>query len=205
MKAAKIVWFCVASGALLSTLALTQMVDLHGWQGKGLDAGIIFSLMFGAFVGLVCSPLAAACLLHKHLHHAESLVLAITTPCVVIAARAAPGLGGLTVRGLGELVLASAGAASIATALAWWVLPRIWDEPGLCGRCGYDLRGSWESGRCPECGTSFLQDVDGAGGEAGRRKWRWGVWTLASTRPVSVLAVVVAVAVAAALYGEGSR
>jgi len=24
---------------------------------------------------------------------------------------------------------------------------------GLCGRCKYDMRGSIESGRCPECGT----------------------------------------------------
>ena len=26
---------------------------------------------------------------------------------------------------------------------------------GLCLRCGYDLRGSLEAGRCPECGTGF--------------------------------------------------
>lgn len=25
----------------------------------------------------------------------------------------------------------------------------------LCGRCGYDVRGSREFGRCPECGTAF--------------------------------------------------
>ena len=25
-------------------------------------------------------------------------------------------------------------------------------ETGLCQGCGYDLRASWQSGRCPECG-----------------------------------------------------
>ncbi len=28
---------------------------------------------------------------------------------------------------------------------------------GLCVRCGYDLRGSKESGRCPECGTAISE------------------------------------------------
>ena len=28
-----------------------------------------------------------------------------------------------------------------------------WRRTGLCLRCGYDLRGSTDSGRCPECGT----------------------------------------------------
>lgn len=30
-----------------------------------------------------------------------------------------------------------------------------WPEPqtGLCERCGYDLRASYQFGRCPECGT----------------------------------------------------
>ena len=27
--------------------------------------------------------------------------------------------------------------------------------PGACRSCGYDLRGSQESGRCPECGQTF--------------------------------------------------
>jgi hypothetical protein len=30
-------------------------------------------------------------------------------------------------------------------------------ERGLCAQCGYDLRGSKDSGRCPECGTGFVK------------------------------------------------
>lgn len=32
-------------------------------------------------------------------------------------------------------------------------------DPTRCVHCGYDLRGSLESGRCPECGERFLAGV----------------------------------------------
>lgn len=31
------------------------------------------------------------------------------------------------------------------------------DREGLCEKCGYDLRASYEFGRCPECGTPCLK------------------------------------------------
>ena len=36
-----------------------------------------------------------------------------------------------------------------------WLRRRHRRKHGLCLRCGYDLRGSLEAGRCPECGTGF--------------------------------------------------
>jgi hypothetical protein len=35
---------------------------------------------------------------------------------------------------------------------------------GLCDACGYDLRGSADAGRCPECGMEFVDDRGRAGG-----------------------------------------
>jgi hypothetical protein len=35
---------------------------------------------------------------------------------------------------------------------------------GLCESCGYDLRGSADAGRCPECGSGFTDDQGRASG-----------------------------------------
>ena len=48
--------------------------------------------------------------------------------------------------------------------LQWyWIVGRITrrrePEPHKCTGCGYDLRGSLESGRCPECGSVFDADA----------------------------------------------
>ncbi len=46
--------------------------------------------------------------------------------------------------------------------LVYLVLPRSLDNQmkGLCERCGYDLRASYEFGRCPECGTPCVPPPD---------------------------------------------
>ncbi len=45
----------------------------------------------------------------------------------------------------------------------YWIVGRITrqnePEPHKCAGCGYDLRGSLESGRCPECGSAFDADA----------------------------------------------
>ncbi len=45
----------------------------------------------------------------------------------------------------------------------YWIAGRITrqrePEPHKCAGCGYDLRGSLESGRCPECGSVFDADA----------------------------------------------
>jgi len=38
--------------------------------------------------------------------------------------------------------------------IQWWWVGKEYPE-GHCRKCGYDLRASYEFGRCPECGTPF--------------------------------------------------
>ena len=40
-----------------------------------------------------------------------------------------------------------------------WITRQNDPEPHECAGCGYDLRGSLESGRCPECGSAFTADA----------------------------------------------
>lgn len=84
----------------------------------------------------------------------------------VVMERASPS-GGLVGRGMGSdphwhlgLVIVGAAVASgvlgvgliVAGAVGRAILPPF--EEGVCGCCGYDLRGQIER-RCPECGMAF--------------------------------------------------
>lgn len=42
----------------------------------------------------------------------------------------------------------------ILSAVLWWLLPVVYESPGVCRRCGYDLTGN-VSGQCPECGQAI--------------------------------------------------
>ncbi len=64
-----------------------------------------------------------------------------------------------------EYVVAPAVIIGFLGGLQWyWIVGWITrqKEPKLheCTGCGYDLRGSLESGCCPECGSAFDADAD---------------------------------------------
>jgi hypothetical protein len=57
------------------------------------------------------------------------------------------------------------------------LMPRIYDRPGLCRRCGYDIRASFEMGRCPECGRPFAEPLSrNDKTPAGWKKTIWMIW-----------------------------
>lgn len=62
-------------------------------------------------------------------------------------AETGPTSGGIGTPGAGVVVEGSEAPASRA-------VDGVIDRTLLCGTCGYDLKGLWSSGVCPECGTS---------------------------------------------------
>lgn len=108
----------------------------------------IFSFGFGCFVGTLCSPIPASILRHRPFFPACCVTLGVAAPLVMIVAMVSPTLS--------RLMFLSGTTFCLAALAARLALPRIWLDEGLCWRCGYDLRGSQEVGRCPECATPIL-------------------------------------------------
>lgn len=196
-KAARIAGFCVISGALLAQFA--QGIDRPPIDPMMSMCAIPFAAVLGAFIGGCCSPLVIPLLLHKRLPDAEAIVLVIATPMVAGIVWIAPDLD--------AIMLWSGAAFLFAAGVAFLKLPRVWETPGLCHRCGYDLRASLEFGRCPECGTEFVCMAGTAyypakpapHGRLGR------VLAFMRRCPVSCLAVVTVVCIALAGYDELRR
>lgn len=74
---------------------------------------------------------------------AALLALIIATPCVVLLDRF-----------LNDAVILGA-ASPLSTGFIMRFCAK--KKPGLCTHCGYDLRGSLDIGRCPECGLALSQ------------------------------------------------
>jgi hypothetical protein len=87
------------------------------------------------------------------------------TSLVVVALTLALGLAVPTSYGVMLLVALSAvGFCGVCT-LAALLTPKVITDSTRCRVCAYDLRGSLEVGRCPECGRPF----DAAAVLAGQR------------------------------------
>ncbi len=69
------------------------------------------------------------------------LAVTLSVPVVVVADEQVPDAALL------------AAASLVSTMLVMLLTAKR--RPGLCIRCGYDLRSSLNSGRCPECGLSL--------------------------------------------------
>jgi len=148
---------------------------------------ITLSFGLGAIVGLICSPVAVLLLRLREFRPACWIVVGITSPAVCVLAMLTPMLS--------VLMFVSGIAFCCAVATAWLVLPRVWDGEGVCWRCGYDLRGSIEAGRCPECATPFH---DGAPDHVSGRRSRL------MSHPIAALSIVLSLSFAGAILA-GAR
>lgn len=136
------VWYA-RLGAALGVLAYTVGMPL---QGIPFPVGVVLAGVFGSAVGLISSIIVRALFSRRDVLFAEAPLVWTTAIAVAVIAYIS-----------GDCVFvmmgASAAALFVIAAVIAFTCPRIWSQPGFCWRCGFDLRGSPESGRCPECGT----------------------------------------------------
>lgn len=147
MKSLGIASFCIFSGAISGGLAALVLVPV---DVAGEPFGTLFlSVMFGAVVGLLCMPFTVLSLNWRDTRGALLPILAILAPVVFVLSVA------LNPNWLFTIMTASGGTFVVAAFAVSRFLPRVYMKPGGCERCGYDLRGSLDAARCPECGTPF--------------------------------------------------
>ncbi len=126
------------TAVIIHTAAVAATALLLCWNWSDLDPPIILWLFFF----LVDFPLGWVFVLLLHLADLLHLMLHPFIFWVVL-----PGI-----------------SFGVFGGLQWyWIVGRITrrrePEPHKCAGCGYDLRGSLESGRCPECGSAFDADA----------------------------------------------
>jgi hypothetical protein len=109
-------------------------------------------IVVGAIVGALCSPLVGWALWHRDFTQARPIVLWSTAALVIATAWIMPRNDAPTT------ILVAGGFLAVTSLAARRALPKVWESPGLCRFCGYDIRASVEFNRCPECGRGLKYD-----------------------------------------------
>lgn len=143
--------FCVWAGACFGVLAASLLVPID-MAGRPLWT-IALSCVFGGAVGLFSIPFVLAALYRRDPRGSHLPIVAMTAPVVCLLSMLLPPFWFpviMAASGLGFVIAAFVVSRS---------LPRLLSVAGGCQRCGYDLRGSVEAARCPECGAPFDRDT----------------------------------------------
>lgn len=142
----RLIVFSIAAGLTLGSLAYAIMLPFYDFLGL---RGLLLAAAFGLVIGLCCSPFVVLLLWTRNVPATRPLVL---WPVALLTAIVAYFMDENAIFALMPLAAAAFIAACI---LARLIIPRTWNIPRRCRFCAYDLRGSLEFGRCPECGHSF--------------------------------------------------
>ena len=145
----RIVGFSVWSGAVVGALALVVARPYFFGTGRALLVASVVAWVCGGLVGVCCSPLVLLLLRNRNLMAARPIVLWPTAFVAAVLADVWRDDRVFELLGVAPVLFVA------AAFVAWRTLPCIRSVPGMCRFCGYDLRGSVEFGRCPECGRSF--------------------------------------------------
>ena len=158
--------FCLLSGAAFGVVSAVTLC-LHAGMANEAIVSIPVSALFGMFVGALCAPIVASLFRKRAPSPLFGWMLLIVGAAVIALSFLGPNPGKRYLDGpldLPTLMFCSA-IVFVATALILSrIFPKLEDDPTSCTSCGYDLRGSVESARCPECGEPFdPADLDGQG------------------------------------------
>lgn len=145
-----IVGFCAGSGAIFGALAMLTSTRLYMMVGL---RGLPFAIGIGCITGLVCAILVVPLLIRREAWRAKPIVAWGTAAMMVVWIAATNGRNAWPIFAAPLIFLGFAILARI-------MLPAVSFTPGCCIYCNYDLRGSYEIGRCPECGLSIDQTRD---------------------------------------------
>jgi hypothetical protein len=136
----------------ITAILLGSFSSAYGWGSnlRDLAVGAVQWTFFACIPALVTWPIAWMLLRRKEPAPARKGWLATT--CILALCFI------LWPRGL-LLLLLTPIAPMLAALITAVRLPVVYNEAGLCYRCGYDLRGD-VSGICPECGTPISTATD---------------------------------------------
>lgn len=147
-------------GAFFATVCLfTASFKEHGVNWQAVDearAGAVLGILVGMLVAILCQPMVGLLLARKQTSRAVTILMMLVTPFVIVLSLFR--LRMLVPSDWMVVIGSSAAFYVFCAGLCLLILPNYYDEPGCCHTCGYDLRGSLKSERCPECGRPFDRD-----------------------------------------------
>lgn len=188
----RIVGFCVLAGGVCGLLA--HAVRISDYADIPVVIALILSCMIGGFAGLVCTPVCHFLLRDRDTVLAKPLAL---WSAAIVAAALGLHYGPY---GFHRTAFYSACALVAVAGITRLYLPRVWRGGDRCRACGYDVRASWEFGRCPECGTAMGAPCWYEEPARYSRIGRAGLWMV--RRPITVVLCVVVVLMVPHAYGK---
>lgn len=162
-RTGRLLLYPLIAGPILAVLAYTLLRTRL--MSAGYDFGALFVAgMLGGMMGVVCLPFIYLFLRNRDLLYClPRASWAVMIAIFVIAVLPCDGelLALVLLPGAPFILLVACASLALYT-------PRIYFGVDICRLCGYDLRASLHTGRCPECGWQFQtrpgnQDASGQG------------------------------------------
>lgn len=156
MKSAHILLLCLGVAAIANAAVIFASTIVLGLRRFPDFSSVLLEVILGlvsaasgsVISGLFCFPVVLCLLRRKKFASVKvPLFFGVFPLPVFLVFLGFPLLAGILVPV--QLIIVSG--------ILWRVLPDVYETPGLCYKCGYDLTGN-VSGVCPECGRAITSD-----------------------------------------------